>query len=87
MRNEDSGLRNEDTGLRNEDTGLMRRGRAGGNALIEFLSDLYGSEPFWDKAYEATKLSAAAKSANKTEAAAKPTKTSSTAVRATSLTK
>ena len=37
------------------------------NALIDFLSDLYGSEPYWDKAYEAGKLATTTKQAARAE--------------------
>ena len=33
------------------------------NALIEFLSDLYGAEPYWDKAYDGNKAPASIKGA------------------------
>jgi hypothetical protein len=43
------------------------------NALIEFLSDLYGTEPYWDKAFDQTTTGAAAKAASKAEASARAT--------------
>ena len=43
------------------------------NALIEFLADLYGSEPYWDKAYDGGKANAA-KPVPKIELAAKAVK-------------
>jgi len=39
------------------------------NALIEFLADLYGTEPYWDKAYDGPKPHGAAKPSAKVGAA------------------
>ena len=58
------------------------------NALIEFLADLYGAEPYWEKAYEGGKALTAPKAVAKQEAAAKPAKGASvTAVRPQSATR
>jgi DNA-binding transcriptional LysR family regulator len=38
------------------------------NALIEFLADLYGSEPYWDKAFDQGATGSAMKTAAKAEA-------------------
>ena len=58
------------------------------NALIEFLADLYGSEPYWDKAYDANKApQLSLKPSGKSDAGLKNAKIASSSPRAPTMTR